>query len=155
MTANNSFNGKESNNSSTRQKRRTRHSSAVPGLGKKHSIASLLLDWNKLFESIVRESLLGGDMATTRRYLDLNSTLSSTLLDGDVSVTPININCLDPLGRTALLIGLPRWYCSSADRLSLSSHWIWKYRNDRTTAELQYRNVWGVALRHRRTICRG
>ena len=79
------------------------------GWNKQHSIASLLLDWSKLFVSIVCESRLGGDMATTRRYLDLNSNLSSTLLDGDVSATPININCLDPLGRTALLIGLSRW----------------------------------------------
>ena len=63
-------------------------------------------------------------MATTRRYLELNSSLSSTLLDGDVSATPININCLDPLGRSALLIGSPRWYsfpfCSTVVFFSLA-----------------------------------
>ena len=44
-------------------------------------------------------------MATTRRYLDMASRASSTLLDGDMPITPININCLDPLGRSALSIG--------------------------------------------------
>jgi len=45
-------------------------------------------------------------MATTRRYLDMATTASSALLDGDMSITSININCLDPLGRSALSIGL-------------------------------------------------
>lgn len=49
---------------------------------------------------------VGGDMATTRRYLDIASHASTVLLDDDVSLTPININCLDPLGRSALSIGL-------------------------------------------------
>jgi hypothetical protein len=44
-------------------------------------------------------------MATTRRYLDITSTTPSTLADNDMPITPININCLDPLGRSALLIG--------------------------------------------------
>jgi hypothetical protein len=44
-------------------------------------------------------------MATTRRYLDITSTAPSTLVDNDMPITPININCLDPLGRSALLIG--------------------------------------------------
>lgn len=41
-------------------------------------------------------------MATTRRYLDMASRASSTFVNSD---TPINVNCLDPLGRSALLIG--------------------------------------------------
>ena len=49
---------------------------------------------------------LGGDMATTRRYLDMASRASSTLVNNDTPITPININCLDPLGRSALLIGI-------------------------------------------------
>lgn len=49
---------------------------------------------------------LGGDMATTRRYLDLACRASTGLLDSDIPITPININCLDPLGRSALSIGL-------------------------------------------------
>ncbi len=48
---------------------------------------------------------IGGDMATTRRYLDMASRVSSTLVNSDTPITPININCLDPLGRSALLIG--------------------------------------------------
>lgn len=44
-------------------------------------------------------------MATTRRYLDISTNSSLTLFEGDLSMTPININCLDPLGRSALLIG--------------------------------------------------
>jgi transient receptor potential cation channel subfamily C protein 4 len=44
-------------------------------------------------------------MATTRRYLDMASSVSSTLVNSDIPITPININCLDPLGRSALLIG--------------------------------------------------
>ena len=44
-------------------------------------------------------------MATTRRYLDISTNPSLTLFEGDLSMTPININCLDPLGRSALLIG--------------------------------------------------
>ena len=48
---------------------------------------------------------LGGDMATTRRYLEMASRASSTLPHDDMPITPININCLDPLGRSALLIG--------------------------------------------------
>jgi hypothetical protein len=49
---------------------------------------------------------IGGDMATTRRYLDVTSSASSALFDGEMSITSININCLDPLGRSALLIGI-------------------------------------------------
>jgi hypothetical protein len=48
---------------------------------------------------------IGGDMATTRRYLDMASGASSTLTNNDIPITPINVNCLDPLGRSALLIG--------------------------------------------------
>lgn len=48
---------------------------------------------------------LGGDMATTRGYLDMATRSSVALLDGDISMTPMNINCLDPLGRSALSIG--------------------------------------------------
>lgn len=48
---------------------------------------------------------LGGDMATTRGYLDMAAKSSTALSDGDTSFTPININCLDPLGRSALSIG--------------------------------------------------
>ncbi|CAF5101375.1 unnamed protein product, partial [Rotaria socialis] len=44
-------------------------------------------------------------MATTRRYLDVTSKGPSTLANNDTSIAPININCLDPLGRSALLIG--------------------------------------------------
>ena len=44
-------------------------------------------------------------MATTRRYLDIASRASTTLLDSNMHITPININCLDPLGRSALSIG--------------------------------------------------
>ncbi|UJR21541.1 hypothetical protein I4U23_024626 [Adineta vaga] len=47
-----------------------------------------------------------GDMATTRRYLDIASRASTVLLDDDVSLTSININCLDPLGRSALSIAI-------------------------------------------------
>ncbi|CAF1024320.1 unnamed protein product [Adineta steineri] len=47
-----------------------------------------------------------GDMATTRRYLDITSRQSTVLLDDDISHTPININCLDPLGRSALSIAI-------------------------------------------------
>ena len=47
----------------------------------------------------------GGDMATTRRYLDLTSRAATGLLDSDIPIIPININCLDPLGRSALSIG--------------------------------------------------
>ncbi|CAF2347246.1 unnamed protein product [Rotaria sp. Silwood2] len=47
-----------------------------------------------------------GDMATTRRYLDMVSKTTLTLVNTDVPVTPININCLDPLGRSALLIAI-------------------------------------------------
>ena len=48
---------------------------------------------------------IGGDMATTRGYLDITSRASTGLLDGDIPTTSININCLDPLGRSALSIG--------------------------------------------------
>jgi hypothetical protein len=48
---------------------------------------------------------IGGDMATTRGYLDIASRASTGLLDGDMPITSININCLDPLGRSALSIG--------------------------------------------------
>ncbi len=44
-------------------------------------------------------------MATTRRYLDTTSRALSTVVNTDMPITPININCLDPLGRSALLIG--------------------------------------------------
>jgi len=44
-------------------------------------------------------------MATTRRYLEVTSGGVSTSIDNDMPSTPININCLDPLGRSALLIG--------------------------------------------------
>lgn len=44
-------------------------------------------------------------MATTRRYLDVTSGGVSASIDNDMPSTPININCLDPLGRSALLIG--------------------------------------------------
>ncbi|CAF4402793.1 unnamed protein product [Rotaria socialis] len=47
-----------------------------------------------------------GDMATTRRYLDVTSKGPSTLANNDTSIAPININCLDPLGRSALLIAI-------------------------------------------------
>ncbi|CAF3674644.1 unnamed protein product [Adineta steineri] len=47
-----------------------------------------------------------GDMATTRRYLDVSSTTPSTLTNNDTSIAPININCLDPLGRSSLLIAI-------------------------------------------------
>ena len=49
---------------------------------------------------------LGGDLATTRRYLDIASGTVSTLPDSDLISAPINVNCLDPLSRNALLIGL-------------------------------------------------
>jgi hypothetical protein len=45
-------------------------------------------------------------MATTRGYLDIATRSAANLLDGDMSITSININCLDPLGRSALSIGL-------------------------------------------------
>jgi hypothetical protein len=41
---------------------------------------------------------IGGDM-------DIASRASTGLLDGDMPITSININCLDPLGRSALSIG--------------------------------------------------
>jgi hypothetical protein len=46
-------------------------------------------------------------MATTRRYLDLACQRATTLDPEDTlpSINPIDINCLDPLGRNALLIG--------------------------------------------------
>jgi len=44
-------------------------------------------------------------MATTRRYLDTTSGALTTVVNTDMPITPININCLDPLGRSALLIG--------------------------------------------------
>ncbi|CAM4750907.1 unnamed protein product [Rotaria magnacalcarata] len=47
-----------------------------------------------------------GDMATTRRYLAASSGTSSALLDVDMPISEININCLDPLGRTALSIAI-------------------------------------------------
>jgi hypothetical protein len=64
-----------------------------------------------LFYSLVLQMInnlsifIGGDMATTRRYLDMASGASSTLTNNDIPITPINVNCLDPLGRSALLIG--------------------------------------------------
>jgi hypothetical protein len=48
---------------------------------------------------------LGGDMATTRRYLDMASGVPAIINSADGPITSININCLDPLGRSALLIG--------------------------------------------------
>ena len=48
---------------------------------------------------------LGGDMATTRRYLDMASGVPAIINPTDGPITSININCLDPLGRNALLIG--------------------------------------------------
>lgn len=50
-------------------------------------------------------SHLGGDMATTRRYLDMASHPTSILDQSNGQNLTININCLDPLGRNALLIG--------------------------------------------------
>ncbi|CAF4574860.1 unnamed protein product [Rotaria socialis] len=47
-----------------------------------------------------------GDIATTRRYLAASSGTSSVLLDVDMPISEININCLDPLGRTALSIAI-------------------------------------------------
>ncbi|CAF1233142.1 unnamed protein product [Rotaria sordida] len=47
-----------------------------------------------------------GDMATTRRYLAISSGTTAALLDVDMPMTPININCLDPLGRSALSIAI-------------------------------------------------
>lgn len=50
--------------------------------------------------------IIGGDMATTRRYLEMASKATSSGLDNNGNpITLININCLDPLGRSALLIG--------------------------------------------------
>ena len=50
--------------------------------------------------------LIGGDMATTRKYLAVSTGSSVTsLIENDITIAPININCLDPLGRSALLIG--------------------------------------------------
>ena len=54
---------------------------------------------------IVTSVVLGGDMAKTRRYLEMACKTSSALGDDDLPVIQININCLDPLGRSALLIG--------------------------------------------------
>ena len=48
---------------------------------------------------------LGGDMATTRRYLDMTCRDSSIFVNSDTEIISININCRDPLGRSALLIG--------------------------------------------------
>ncbi|CAF1567670.1 unnamed protein product, partial [Rotaria sordida] len=45
-------------------------------------------------------------MATTRRYLAISSGTTAALLDVDMPMTPININCLDPLGRSALSIAI-------------------------------------------------
>ena len=53
-------------------------------------------------------SHLGGDMATTRRYLDMASRATSILDQSNGQIPAININCLDPLGRNALLIGSGR-----------------------------------------------
>lgn len=50
-------------------------------------------------------SHLGGDMATTRRYLDMASHPTSIIDQSNGQNLTININCLDPLGRNALLIG--------------------------------------------------
>lgn len=50
-------------------------------------------------------TFLGGDMATTRRYLELASKGSAVLGNNDTDSASIDINCLDPLGRSALLIG--------------------------------------------------
>ncbi|CAF4493895.1 unnamed protein product [Rotaria sp. Silwood1] len=47
-----------------------------------------------------------GDMATTRRYLAISTGTPAALLDVDMPMTPININCLDPLGRSALSIAI-------------------------------------------------
>ncbi|CAF1011617.1 unnamed protein product [Adineta ricciae] len=47
-----------------------------------------------------------GDMATTRRYLDMSTSAPSASVSADTPITPININCLDPLGRSALLIAI-------------------------------------------------
>lgn len=44
-------------------------------------------------------------MATTRRYLELASKGSAVLGNNDTDSASIDINCLDPLGRSALLIG--------------------------------------------------
>lgn len=53
-------------------------------------------------------SHLGGDMATTRRYLDMASRATTILDQSNGQNPPINNNCLDPLGRNALLIGIAR-----------------------------------------------
>jgi hypothetical protein len=45
-------------------------------------------------------------MATTRRYLDITTSSSTALFNDSMPITPINVNCLDPLGRSALSIGL-------------------------------------------------
>lgn len=84
----------------------------------------------------------GGDMATTRRYLDTSLPTPSVTVVAEMPITPININCLDPLGRSALLIGLYLLVSLAACRsrscsLSLSrSHRIRKHRNDRAVAQL-------------------
>ena len=69
-------------------------------------------------------------MATTRRYLDVSSSSPSVLLDTDISLTPININCLDPLGRNALLIGSIHFLtCCNGLILSSRHHLAIEYEN--------------------------
>jgi hypothetical protein len=63
------------------------------------------VEYFKRINQLMIFMFIGGDMATTRRYLDIASRASTVILDGDMSLTPININCLDPLGRSALSIG--------------------------------------------------
>ena len=48
---------------------------------------------------------IGGDMGTTRKYLAISTGASQVSLDDDMPIAPVNINCLDPLGRSALSIG--------------------------------------------------
>jgi hypothetical protein len=50
-------------------------------------------------------------MATTRKYLDIASRITPTLGNNDMSSSQINVNCLDPLGRSALLIGFDENLC--------------------------------------------
>lgn len=92
---------------------------------------------------------LGGDMATTRRYLDMASGVPSIINPTDGPITSININCLDPLGRSALLIGFIATLLSHSFLISFPFSLAIEYENIEMIEMLLSYNVdTGEALLH-------
>ena len=71
----------------------------------KRKMNSLNCCFEKEIDLMMSFPHLGGDLATTRRYLDLATRNESNPDNESTSTSSININCLDPLCRNALLIG--------------------------------------------------